>query len=68
MSTRFAHFGCLGAMLGLAACGSTSDRTSRTAAVADKRPAPALVLPIERNGHYVLEFGNIVFDVVPAGG
>jgi hypothetical protein len=39
------------------------------AACRTPRPAqPALVLPIERNGHYVLEFDNLLFEVAPAGG
>jgi hypothetical protein len=53
----------------LAACGSTSDPTARSGATtAASRKTPALVMPIERDGHYVLEFGNLLFDVVPAGG
>ncbi|MEO6079532.1 MAG: hypothetical protein ABIQ86_07125 [Steroidobacteraceae bacterium] len=49
------------ALLGLAAIAADDNRgRSRTTA--------SLVLPIERSGHYVLEFDNILFDVVPAGG
>jgi hypothetical protein len=68
MNRKAANCCCVGALLALAACGTTSDRPSTgSAAVADKRPA-TLIMPIDRDGHYVLEFGNIVFDVVPAGG
>jgi hypothetical protein len=46
-----------------------NDRISSSAvARADKRRAAALVQPIERNGHYVLEFGNLLFEVDPKGG
>jgi hypothetical protein len=56
-------------LLGLASCGAISDRSTGTGpAATDKTPAARLVLPIERDGHYVLEFGNLLFDVVPAGG
>jgi hypothetical protein len=39
------------------------------AACATRGPAKnTLVLPIERDGHYVLEFDNLRFEVDPAGG
>lgn len=69
MNLRIAIHCGTAALLGLAACGSTSDRTSAAGGMrAGKAPVARLVLPIERDGHYVLEFDNLVFDVVPAGG
>jgi hypothetical protein len=58
------HLGAI-LLLGVAACGSTPSPVATSAAA--KSPA-TIKLPIERNGRYVLEFDNIRFEVVPAGG
>lgn len=62
MRNRAAHSWCAALVLALAACGARS-----AAPVAAGKPA-TLVLPIERKGHYVLEFDNILLEVVPEGG
>jgi hypothetical protein len=56
MNIRLAFASTTAALLVVSACATDGASRSR------------LVLPIERNGHYVLEFDNLRFEVDPAGG
>jgi hypothetical protein len=69
MKTRLMRCCFMLAPLALAACGTTGDLPAdRAARTGEKRPAATVVQPILRNGHYVLEFGNLLFEVDPNGG